>query len=114
MTLDVQEDRVVRTGSYTDYRRNTHHRTIKWVEKKNQITVTDEVKKDNQEMVSLYWHLNSGDLPQENMLVRSGDGRLLQPEALTTEYSLYYLEKQKRSTLKYTTLDSSFTTTFRY
>src|SRR5690606_12342881 len=102
------------SGSYTDYRRNTHRRTVKWVEKKNQITVTDEVKKDNQEMVSLYWHLNSGDLQKEKLLARSGDERLLQPEALIAEYSLYYLEKQKRSTLKYTTQNSTITTTFYY
>ncbi len=101
-------------GSYKDYRKNTHCRTMKWNRKTNQLIITDDLDSPSKEEKTLYWHSALTKEPFDKLTVTDADGQVLEPQITESGRSLYYLQKSEKTTYAYSTKTRQLKTTIQF
>ena len=101
-------------GSYKDYRKNSHYRTIEWNREKNQLAVTDDLDSPSEEEKTLYWHSAITKVPFDKLTVTDADGQTLEPQVFTSARSLYYLQKSEKITYAYSTKTKQLKSTIQF
>lgn len=102
------------SGSYKDYNKNKHRRTIEWNKTEKQLVVIDDLYSPKGEPKTLYWH--SGDTLESvnNFHVTDANGTALIPQIATTGCSLYYMQQSEKRTSAYTTATNQLKTTIQF
>ncbi len=100
-------------ASYTDYRKNTHKRTVHWESSLKRLTVIDQLNSPKQESKKLFWQVFDASII-DKITVKTEKGAVLKHDSTKAFHSLYYLQQAEHMRLTYESNTQQFKTIIQF